>query len=274
MANGALSFRVLTLVPLLWLMLPALSSAADKLLFTTAPTQPVQKTLEMYGPLVEFLSERAGVEIELRPVRSFLEYTIHMQRGEYDIYFDGPHFASWRMQHQGHRVLAKLPGEIRFVVVVRDDAGIDSIKELAGKRVCGFSSPNLLTLGFLDLYANPASQPQIVAVKSFMDSLRCVQAGRGIASVMRDKFWEKRKPEEREGLHQIHISEAYPHRAFTIRGDVDAEIRGRLTAALLSEEGIRHGEAILKRFRVQHFSRASDAEYEGFYRLLNSTWGF
>lgn len=248
--------------------------AAEPLVFTTAPTQPPEQTRKMYQPLVDHLSAVTGVEIRLQPARTFLEYTLNMRKGVYDMYFDGPQFVGWRMDHQGHQLLAKLPGAIRFVVVVRTETGIREVAQLAGKPVCGFASPNLLTLGFLDLFPSAASQPAMVKSGTFKGALECVRSGRGVAAVMRDKFWEKRKPAEREGLRLIHTSEPYPHRAFSVAGTVGPALVASLRAALLADGAREAGAPILKRFRSPSFVPAAAEEYRGMGRLLSSVWGF
>ena len=107
--------------------------AADELVFSTAPTQPPAQTIAMYQPIVDYLSRMTGKKIVLKPARNFLEYTYGIREGKYDILFDGPHFVGWRMKKYGHKVLAKLPGSITFVVVARSDARVNKYQDLAGR---------------------------------------------------------------------------------------------------------------------------------------------
>ncbi len=123
-------------------------NASDELIFSTAPTQSPQQTVLIYQPLVDHLAKVTGRKIILKPARNFLEYTHGMQQGKYDILFDGPHFVSWRLAQHNHKVIAKLPGSISFIIIGRDDANIKDYQALAGQKVCAFESPNLLSLGF------------------------------------------------------------------------------------------------------------------------------
>ena len=249
--------------------------AEDILIFSTAPTQPPAVTVQLYKPLVEQLSAATGKRIILKPARNFLEYTRGIQKGSYDILFDGPHFVGWRMEQSGHRVLARLPGNIVFTVVARQDAGITDYSQLAGKKVCAFASPNLLTLGFMNLFPRAASQPIMVRVTSFKGALDCVKSGKGIAAVMRDKFWEKRTPEQKQNLQVIYTANhAFPHRAFSVSKRVDARTRKAILKVLLSQGAQAPGAAILKRFRSKNFEFARPKEYKGLGVLLKPVWGF
>lgn len=253
-----------------------LAQAADEpIVFATPPTQTVEQTTKMYGPIVDFLSQVTGRAVMLATPDSFLAYTNNMRAGKYDLLFDGPHFVGWRIERLRHTALARLPGEIRFVVVVRDDAGIDKITDLAGKKVCAFASPNLLTLGFLDLFPNPARIPAMSNVKTAKAALQCVQHGEAQAAVFRDVFWNKRQPAERHGLHEIyHSKQPWPHRTFTIAKDADPALRAKIKAALLSDAGTRAARKVLARYRAKHFIPAKDEDYRGLGKLLTPVWGF
>ena len=249
--------------------------AGEPLVFSTAPTQTPTETVKMYQPLVDHLARQTGKSIVLKPAKNFLEYTHGIQHGRYDIVFDGPHFVGWRMEKIGHQVVAKLPGNISFVVVARDDAGIVGYKTLAGRKVCTFASPNLLSLGFLDLFGSPASQPILVRVGSFKGALECVQNGNGVAAVMRDKFWEKRKPEQIKGLSLIYTTDRpFPHRAFSVGPRVNDGTRKKIAEALIGVNGVPAGMPILKKFRSKQFLPATTEEYKGMGALLNPVWGF
>lgn len=256
----------------LFLGQPAL---AEDWIFATAPTQTPEKTIQMYQPIVDLLSKVTGHKITLVTSKNFLEYTHGLRKDKYDIVFDGPHFVGWRMKNLNHKVVAKLPGELRFSVIENDTSGVKDVKRLAGLKVCSLASPNLLTLGFLDLFNNPASQPIIVSVPSFKAALDCARKGEADVAIMRDKFWAKLPDEQKKGLHLLYTSDtAFPHRAFSVSERVDAKAVEKIQQALTSEEGATAGKAVLESFKSKKFLPASAAEYEGLGRLMNPVWGF
>jgi len=252
--------------------------AADTIVFSTPPTQPPDVTRRNFQPLVDYLSARVGARIELVPARSFLEYANKMRAGEYDMLFDGPHFIAWRIKHLDHTVLAKLPGRLRFYVVVREDVEVGRVADLVGKRVCGPASPNLATLSFVDEFPNPARQPIVVPVKSFRHALACLKKGKSVASVFRDKFWDKKVPDDaKKGLRVLAvIDKNVPDRGFSITKEVDEATRRKLREALVATSDTEIAAKVLASLGAARkgFVPATDAEYRGLDRLLRPVWGF
>ena len=276
--NGA---RLIAALALAAALLPAGARAAegeDAIVFSTPPTQPPDVTRRNFQPLVDYLSHKSGRKIRLVPARSFLEYANKMRAGEYDMLFDGPHFIAWRLKHLDHTVLAKLPGKLRFYVVVREDAGIGKVSDLVGKRVCGPASPNLATLSFIDEFRNPARQPIVIPVKSFRHALMCLKKGKSVASVFRDKFWDRKVPGgAKKGLTVLAVIDRnVPDRGFSITREVDAETRRKLRKALIATSDTEIAAKVLASIggARKGFVPATDAEYRGLERLLRPVWGF
>ena len=268
-------FLAVSITTALVLALMPVPGMADKnvIIFATAPTQTPSATIKQYEPLVNYLSKAAGKKIVIKTTSSFLEYTNEMRKGDYDMLFDGPQFVAWRMERLGDKVLARIPGDIRYVVVVKDGLSINKLDDLVGQRVCSFASPNLLTLGFLNKFPNPARQPVIIPVRSFKGAMTCIRAGRGVAVVLRDKFSAK---QNHKGLTELYAAKhAYPNRTFTISGKFSKETRDKLTAALLSPEAQKLAAPILKPLNVKKIIPANPADYtSNLAKLLKPVWGF
>jgi len=255
--------------------------AQEPIIFSTAPTQSVKHTIERYQPIADYLTKAIGRKVKLVPAENFIQYSRAIIEDKYDLIFDGPQFVAWRMARDNntrHKVLVKLPGKLRFVVVARKDLKVKSIKRLAGKRICAFNSPNLLTLGFLDLFPNPSSVPVMVSMKNFKKGLGCAIKGKGVAVILRDKFWNKvsaKKPKLKKKLRLFYTGKAgLPHRAFSISNRIDAVTREKIRRALLSPAAIQPSKRVLKQFKAKKFVPASTAEYTGHGKLLKPIWGF
>ena len=254
-------------------------NAADKevISFTTAPTQSLAKTRELYGPLVDYLAKETGKNIKLVPARNFLEYTSKMRKGKYDIVFDGPHFVSWRMNKVNHVPVARLPGKLIFSAIVKDGGVITNVKQLIGKKVCAVNSPNLATLMVSDSFPNPVQQPVIVSARSFKDAFKCLKAGKGEAAFIPMGFWKKfKKKGKTDGLRVLYTTKKkpLPTRTFSISQRVDPVTRINIQNALLDAEGKQGAQPLLKRFNRKKFIDAPSSEFKGLSRLLLSVWGF
>lgn len=261
------------------LLFPAATLAAEKdvITFTTAPTQSVEETHKVYGPLAKYLSEASGKTIKLVPVRNFLEYTSKMRKDEFDMVFDGPHFVSWRMEHKDHVPLARLPGELVFMVAVKDGGTISKMDQLVSKKVCAVNSPNLATLMILDAFPNPVRQPVIISERSFQDAMKCLKDGKGEAAFLPIKFWKKfEKDGKTTGFRLMYETskQPLPPRTFSVSQRIDADTREKIRQALINSEGKAEAQPILDRFRSKKFVVARESEYADLSRLLLSVWGF
>lgn len=264
------------LITLLFLLLLGSSAlqAREVITFSAAPTHGREAATRIYTPLVEYLSEVTGMTVQLDAPANFIEYSTRMRLDRYDMLFDGPHLAGWRIDLRNHEPVARLPGQIRFVLVGPQDSPVQSIYELerATERVCAFASPNLLTLAFLSYFPNPARQPMMLRVQGFDELESCLRSGRGEVAVMRDGQWNNM---DQTGLRLIDTQrEAYPERTFTISKDIDPQVRERIREAMLSEEGQQRLRPMLEAFNRDRLNPAPGEDYKGLGALLAPVWGF
>lgn len=249
--------------------------AADKqaINFITAPTHTKAITEKMYTPLVQYLSQKTGETIKINYPVNYLDYTLKMRKGQYDITFDGPHFTSWRIKELGDTPVARLPGKIQIVVAVpANEDKLLSIDLLAGHKVCAFPSPNLLTMAFLNYFDNPIQQPILIPAKGFTGIQECLKKEKGRAMVLRKKIWEKM---DKTGLKLIaEPTDAFPDRTFSIASRIDSTTQAKIKAALLDAEAAPYLNNLLDTFKKKNLVPTDASEYIGMHKLLNPLWGF
>lgn len=251
-----------------------LHAQQQEIIFSTAPTHSPEVTQRIYSPLLKYLSQATGQRFVLASAANFVEYSSGMQANRYDMLFDGPHLSGWRIDQRDHEPLARLPGQIRFVIIGREDSMTQSMQELELGRaqVCAFASPNMLTLAFLSYFPHPARQPVLVRTQGFAQLEECLRSGRGDVAVVRDGQWRNMN---QDGLRLIETQrEAYPERTFTIGRHVDPALREQIRQALLSEEGLQAMADLLKTFNRDKLIPAKSSDYEGLGLLLLPVWGF
>ncbi len=260
---------------LLFLLATGWAGAKDVLTFSTPPTQTAESTRYLYQPIADYLAKVSGKKVKLVIADNFIEYSQALLDDKYDIVFDGPQFIGWRIKKRNHEALAKLPRKLNFLVFVREDAGINKLRKLAGKRVCGIGSPNLMTLGLLDMFPNPAAVPTIIPVKSFKQALVCVQKKGAVAAVVRNKFWHSRKPEQKKGLKLLYeATHDWPDRGFSINKSIDAQTRRKMHDALLDPQVRTVARRLFKKYKTRKFIPATNQEYAPLGKLLKPIWGF
>ncbi|MHB1140274.1 MAG: phosphate/phosphite/phosphonate ABC transporter substrate-binding protein [Sulfuricaulis sp.] len=252
----------------------AAPSALADLVFSSPPRESRAKGEEVYQPIADYLSKVTGQKVIYRYPDNWLVYQRDMQKGIYDIVFDGPAFIGWRQDMQGHVPLVKLPGKLSFVLVVKkEQQKIRALRDLAGRSICAFPPPNLATLTVLYEFDNPSRQPLIVETQSFPGAYEGVMNGKCVAGILQTKIYEKLAA-ERDGTKVIFSSRGVPNQAFTAGPRLVPELKAKITQALLSSEGKVATRKLLAEFKLQDFEPATKEEYAGLGKLLRDVWGF
>lgn len=249
----------------------------DEIVFSTAPTHSKDETIRLYTPLMNYLSQVTGKKFVIDPAANFIEYSVRMRLGKYDMLFDGPHLTGWRMVNMDHTPIVRFPGTIKIVVAADKESRLASMQDLEGgfARVCAFASPNMLTMAFLSYFPNPVRQPNLIRTQGFDELLECLKRNHGEAAVLRDKLWGKLSDEDKAAMKLIAEPErGYPERTFSVSSRISESLRKQIAEAILSEEGQQVSQELLARFKKKNFIPARPEEYAGLDLLLRPVWGF
>ncbi len=247
----------------------------DDLVLSAPPRGKLEEEKKTFDPVAAYLSKATGRKIVYKHIDNWLSYQSEMQKGKIDIVFDGPHFASWRMYALKHEPVAKLPGKLGFVAVVKtDNKEINDVNDLAGHRVCAFAPPNLATLTFLAEFDNPARQPRIVNVESFGQAYKMMLAGKCQAAVLRDSMYKKAEGDTKKS-RIIFQSPGIANQTFTIGPRMTLEERTKAAQALTSPEAQVAMKEFLGRYsQGKSLQPATQEDYRRHARLLKDSWGF
>ena len=131
-----------------WVVVPALSlliagvrqvSANEIRSFGVQNQRSAVLTARYWNPILQYVSKKSGVVLELRMAKTALESAAMIGRGEFDFAYSN-HIFSPNHARVGYRVLAhSIEPAIQGQIVVPQDSPIQSLKELQGKEV-GFPS--------------------------------------------------------------------------------------------------------------------------------------
>jgi ABC-type phosphate/phosphonate transport system substrate-binding protein len=265
---------------LLLLFILNLSSAAYADLVFSAPPRENAKTGEkLYGPIAIKLSQLLGEHVHYEYPKDWLTYSRRMRDGDFDIIFDGPQFASWRMSHIDHVPLVRIQGDLRFVVVVGKDSGLVALKDLAAKKICALASPNLGTIAVLHEFDNPVQQPILVEARGGMKGIyKRLNEGQCDAAILRVSFFKRKSSKEANNPYQVIWSSSdMPNQAITASRKIPLQSREQIISALSSDSGAVSALPLFKRFSNQstHFIPARENEFKGLNDMLEGVvWGW
>lgn len=243
-------------------------------IFSSPPRGNAAVETTYFQPVADYLTKVTGKKFVYKYSDNWLAYQSNMQKDVYDLVFDGPHFVSWRISHRGHEPLVKIPGDFIFVFLARKDNNtIHSLSDLAGRSVCGHAPPNQGTLHLYNMFTNPARQPILVDVQGWRNIYKQMIAGKCMGSVVPLKIYKEMDPEGKD-TQVLYTTKAAPGQAFTASKRIPADIRAKITEALMSVEGQAATAKLREQYPSKPYIRATRQEYTGEDVLLKDSFGF
>ena len=246
--------------------------ASAGLVLTAPPREKPEAGESFYAPIAKQLSAVLGEPVTYRHPGNWHTYSRDMRQGKYDIVFDGPHFAAWRIKNTNHVPVARLPGSLRFVILAHaDDDKVNSLRDLVDKSVCGLASPNLGTVLVHSVFHNPVIQPEIRIVKGGMKVvMKKFFAGDCKYAVVRDKMFFG-QPAEKQKLAKIIVhSQPLPNQTITVNARIKNDKIRKIRNYMISEAGAKTANQLLTRFskKKKYFIKADITEFQDLESLL------
>jgi ABC-type phosphate/phosphonate transport system substrate-binding protein len=233
---------------------------------------------ETYEPLADYLSQVLGEKVVYQQPSGWFDYAQKMREGRYDIIFDGPHFAAWRVKHLHHIPIAVLPGTLDFVLIAKaNDQEINQTRDLNGKKICGMLSPNLGTSLIYELFVNPVLQPVIEEVSGGMQEVyKAFHNGQCRAAILRNHSFDNLPDSEKAGLKIIAKTKSLPNQTITISKRLEKSAQ-QMADFMVSKDGAMAAQGLLSRYSrsAPYFETTSSDRYEGIENLLEGVvWGW
>lgn len=209
------------------ILLAPIADATERYSFGVLPQRSAVLTAEFWNPILAHAGARAGVELDLKVVRTGNESAAAAERGEYDFVYSN-HIFSPRVQPAGYRVLARIGDEaLTGQLVTLAGSSIGELKDLHGREV-GFPSPSAFVA-----YALPMDQllRRAISVAPVFGAnqegtMAQLKAGRVAAAGVNAKLM--RAYAEREGISYRVLWESAPF------GDIPVAAHPRVPPAVVA----------------------------------------
>jgi ABC-type phosphate/phosphonate transport system substrate-binding protein len=236
--------------------------------FRVQPDYPPDQLAQIYAPLMKYLDKATGQHFVLVPARNYHFYWREIQQGvKTDFAFEAAHFTDYRIEHQKFEPLVRTAEETSYTLVSNIDIGNKGTRGLIGHKIVTMGAPSLGYTLLLTFFTNPILQPDIVTTAtSWQDATDRVFAGEADAAMiptsLKDKF---------PNLTPVKTTRTYPGQCISASADVPAELRDKVTQALLTLDTDSDASQLLFDLGVSKFVPATAKEFAGDAALLNSS---
>jgi len=117
------------------------SAEPDVISFGIVPQQNASKLAKIWRPILRYLSEETGLQIQFRTAPSIPEYEERVAAGRYDIAYMNPYHYTEFSKQPGYRAFAKAKNKsIRGIIVVHKDSEINQLSDF-DQQTMAFPAP-------------------------------------------------------------------------------------------------------------------------------------
>lgn len=268
--NNKLTFKYLFSILIIGLLFS--SNVYSSLVLTSPPRESAEKGEKLYGPIAKMMSEALGEKVVYQHPDDWMEYSTKMRAGKYDIVFDGPHFAAWRIKHLDHKPIARLPGTLDFVVITKkNNKRMSTRRGILRGSICGLASPHLATVSILAEYQDSITVPKIVEIKGGPKAvLKSYKQGKCDAAVLRLELWKNLPKKVKKDSRVVYTTESLPNQTITVSPRVSEKNHARIAKLLRSKKGAKSSKHLLNRFskKARYFIKIKQEEFKDLEKLL------
>jgi phosphonate transport system substrate-binding protein len=238
-------------------------SARPRLTLGVVPQQSASKLAAQWGPLLELVGARAGVELVFKTATDIPTFEERCRAGEYDLAYMNPfHFTVF--DAHGYDALAKRAGsKIKGILVKKRGSEPARLEDLDGETVAfpaprAFAATLLTSAGLRN--ADVAFESKFV--KSHDSVYRAVALGKYAAGGGIMRTFRSVAPEVREQLEVLWETPGYTPHAFAVHERVPAALRDAVLRALTSLSGDDEGRARLAPLKIPAIEAANNADWD------------
>lgn len=250
------------------------TEAPEPLIFGILPFMSHATLFERFSALRDFMSQTLGAPVEIETAKSFDEFIQRTDQGRYAIVYTAPHFVVPALDSGLYDVVASPSAPLAAHILVGAQSGMDSVKDLAGKRIAHPPENAFVTLVGKRLLAEKglinAARPQYFIQQSHNAAYRAVLANDADGAIIGTYAVAKALE---EGMKVIDHTVQYPSTAFLIQKRLGSENYRRLKEAITSLHLTAQGQAILKATDYSEFRTSSPKDYDELRPLWESIKG-
>lgn len=230
--------------------------------FSILPFLSPVALMKRFTPLRQYLESTTGKTIILESAPNFPEYLRRTVNHDYDVVYTAPHFVPFTLK-DGHYQLLAASNNIAAHIIVGVSSNIESLEQLAGKRIAHGPKEAFLVIIAKHLLKQKGlvgkNVPTFMPYKSHNAALRAASGGDADAAII-GSFHLKFAAEN--NLKEIAATPYYPGIAILASKELPESFRKKLARSFTSIKESKEGRETLKKIRFPGFKAATSADYE------------
>ncbi|MFT6586964.1 MAG: phosphonate transport system substrate-binding protein [Cognaticolwellia sp.] len=239
------------------------SNQAKPLVFGVVPQQSPSKLARKWLPLLKFISQKSGVELQFATAPDIPTFEKQLAEGHYDIAYMNPYHYVVLSKQVGFKALVhEQDKKIQGIIVAFKDSKIDKLEDLSSQTIA-FPAPASFAATLIPK-ANLAQQ-HISFKSEYVDShdevYRNIVAGRFVAGGGIMRTFNALPDYFREQLKIIWTSQGYTPHAIATHPRVNDDIRQKLLAGFLVVAKSEKASELLIPLLMKGFTAAEDKDW-------------
>lgn len=223
-----------------------------------------RKLFAIWRPILDEVSRKSGVRLELRGTLGIEEFEHELARGDFDFVYANPFLILRESKRQGYLPLVRDRTPLRGILVVHRDSPLRSPAELDGQKLA-VPSINALGASLLlraDLEQRFKARPVPVDVKTHSSVYLQVASGQIAAGGGVEKTLQEQDPKVRQLLRVLHTTRDMPSHPIAVHPRVPLKARQAVQQALLDLARSQSGQELLDRIPMQQPVATSLQDYQ------------
>jgi phosphonate transport system substrate-binding protein len=249
------------------------------------PRLSAAETMQAYKPIADYLGQKLQREVQVTTAKDFPTFWQEIEAKSYDVaHYNQYHYVISHAK-QGYLVIAKNQEQgadsLAAAIYVRKDSGIADLAGLKAKKIAFAGDPKAMmsyiapTYLLLQAGLKKGDYEEIFAKNPpnalFSTFYKQADAA-GVGEVVIQMEGVKKKINTDE-LQLLAKSEGLAHLPWVVKGEMAAELRGQIQAAMLSLNDSEAGKALLKNAGLTAIVKAEDSEYQPHREMIKAVLG-
>ena len=237
------------------------ASAGSELTFGVVPQQSASRLAQIWVPVFDYLSEKAGAKIRFATAKDIPTFEACLARGAYDLAYMNPYHYTTFHDLAGYEAFARQSEKrLRGLIVVRADSDYERLEDLDDQTIA-FPSPAAFGASVIPRAEMKSREMAIrpAYVKSHDSVYRAVIAGLFPAGGGVLRTFNNVPEADRANLRVLYRTDAYTPHAFAAHPRVDPSVVDGLTRMMAAMAKDR--PALLKALGMHGIQTAADVDW-------------